>query len=222
MPRVLFEKTGSAVWISHLDLMRVFQRAFKRGEIAIGYSQGYSPRAYVSIALPLSVGAESVCEILDFDLDESCAVPLEEIPARLNRTLPAGVVVHSVWDKGRKMKELTHLDVDVALEYDEGCPEGAAEALAAFFTEDHEILMDKRTKSGSMTKLDIRAMILSCKAEAISGQEIVLHARICAQNPSLNPMMLPDAVKTYLPHLAPSFAKAKRLEVLDAQGEVFR
>ena len=52
MPRLLFEKTGNAVWISHLDLMRVFQRAFRRGGILIRHSQGYSPKAHVSIALP--------------------------------------------------------------------------------------------------------------------------------------------------------------------------
>ena len=51
MPRLLFEKTGNAVWISHLDLMRVFQRAFRRGGILIRHSQGFTPRAHVSIAL---------------------------------------------------------------------------------------------------------------------------------------------------------------------------
>ncbi len=43
MPRLLFEKTGNAVWISHLDLMRVFQRAFRRGGILIRHSQGFPP-----------------------------------------------------------------------------------------------------------------------------------------------------------------------------------
>ena len=43
MPRLLFAKTGNAVWISHLDLMRVFQRAFRRGGILIRHSQGFAP-----------------------------------------------------------------------------------------------------------------------------------------------------------------------------------
>ena len=50
MNRLLFEKTGDAVYLSHLDLMRVFQRAFKRADIMIWHSQGFSPRAYVSIS----------------------------------------------------------------------------------------------------------------------------------------------------------------------------
>ena len=61
MNRLLFEKTGDAVYISHLDLMRIFQRAFKRADIMIWHSQGFSPRAYVSIALPLPVGPHQCC-----------------------------------------------------------------------------------------------------------------------------------------------------------------
>ena len=70
MNRLLFEKTGDAVYLSHLDLMRIFQRAFRRADILIWHSQGFSPRAYVSIALPLSVGVESRCEILDFEIED--------------------------------------------------------------------------------------------------------------------------------------------------------
>ena len=55
MPRLLFEKKGSAVWISHLDLMRLFQRAFKRADLPLKHTQGFNPRPSVSIALPLSV-----------------------------------------------------------------------------------------------------------------------------------------------------------------------
>ena len=69
MPRVLFEKTGNAVWISHLDLMRLFQRAFKRAGLPLTHTKGFNPRPSVSIALPLSVGVESACELLDFELD---------------------------------------------------------------------------------------------------------------------------------------------------------
>ena len=63
MNRLLFEKTGNGVWISHLDLMRLFQRVFKRAGLPLKHSQGYSPRPYVSVVLPLSVGVESVCEL---------------------------------------------------------------------------------------------------------------------------------------------------------------
>ena len=83
MTRLLFEKRGDAVYLSHLDLMRVFQRAFKRAGILLWHSQGFSPRAYVSIALPLPVGMESRCEILDFEIEDG-SVELSGLPARLN------------------------------------------------------------------------------------------------------------------------------------------
>ena len=86
MPRALFEKTGNAVWISHLDLMRVFQRAFKRAGLHLTHTQGFNPRPSVSIALPLSVGIESRCELLDFDLEgDRCSNC--EIMDRLNSNL---------------------------------------------------------------------------------------------------------------------------------------
>ena len=102
MPRALFEKTGNAVWMSHLDLMRLFQRAFKRASLSLTHTQGFNPRPSVSIALPLSVGVESGCELLDFDLDGQ-DVPNEEICARLNAALVDGVKVLRVYDDGRKM-----------------------------------------------------------------------------------------------------------------------
>ena len=50
MSRLLFEKTGESIYISHLDLMRVFQRAFRRAGLLLRHSQGFTPRAIVSIA----------------------------------------------------------------------------------------------------------------------------------------------------------------------------
>ena len=89
MHRMLFEKTGRAVWMSHLDTMRLMQRAFRRAGVLLHHSQGYTPHAYVSVLLPLSVGTESVCEILEYELDE----PLEITPAQMNAVLPEGVRV---------------------------------------------------------------------------------------------------------------------------------
>ena len=95
MPRLLFSKTGDSVWFSHLDLMRVFQRAFKRAGLPLCHSQGFNPRPSVSIALPLSVGVESLCELLDFDLEGEMPA-MEEIQNRLNDALVTGVRVLDV------------------------------------------------------------------------------------------------------------------------------
>ena len=146
MNRLLFEKTGDAVYLSHLDLMRVFQRAFKRANIMIWHSQGFSPRAYVSIALPLPVGSESVCEILDFEIQDG-SVDLTKLPTLLNRTMPAGIRVLEAYESAVKIKHLTRLRAQITLEYDRGIPGQAQQAIAKLFA-DGPVLVKKRTKSG--------------------------------------------------------------------------
>ena len=220
MPRVLFEKTGSAIWISHLDLMRVFQRSFRRAGMMLKHTQGYSPRAIVSIALPLSVGVESRCELLDIELEgEAAGLPPEEVVRRLNDVLPAGVRAVKAYDDGRKLKELTHLRAEVLLEYDRGVPQGAAEAIRALFAGE-SLLVDKHSKKGE-TQVDLLPMIKSLTLRE-EDRQIVLEVVCCAQNPSLNPALLAAAVDRYLPELVPDFSKVRRLEVLDAEGRVFR
>ena len=56
--RLRFEKTGRAIYISHLDMMRTMQRVFARAGLELKYSEGFNPHPQISIALPLSVGTE--------------------------------------------------------------------------------------------------------------------------------------------------------------------
>ena len=219
MPRLLFHKTGNAVWISHLDLMRLFQRAFKRAGLHLTHTQGFNPRPSVSIALPLSVGVESVCELLDFDLD-GVPVSIEEIASLLNSALIEGVRVMSVYDNGSKIKNLALLACEVALEYDNGVPEGAVEAIAALFARE-SLVLDKKGKNG-VVQQDIIPMIKRMKAEQTDEHTIVMSACICCQNPALNPAQLSTAVCTYLPEYTPDFSKCRRLEVYDMNEKVFR
>ena len=219
MRRILFEKTGNAIYISHLDLMRLYQRAFKRAGLNLKHTQGFSPRAMVSIALPLSVGVESCCEILDYELVDQ-ELPFEEIKDRLNRALPAGVRVLDAYDSPRKPKELTHLDVAIRLEYDNGVPAGTGDAIRELFARE-SVIVTKRGKNGPVEQ-DIIPMISQLAITAISDQELELTARVCAQNPSLNPQQLVTAIETNLPGHKPDFTRIFRREVLDSQGNIFR
>ena len=119
MLRALFEKTGNAAYISHLDLMRVFQRAFKRAGLPLTHTKGFNPRPSVSIALPLSLGVESICELLDFEL-ETDGFSCEEIKNRLNSNLTEGVRILEVYTTGAKLKHLAYLSCELILEYDQG------------------------------------------------------------------------------------------------------
>lgn len=219
MNRLLFEKTGDAVYLSHLDLMRIFQRAFKRADILIWHTQGFSPRAYVSIALPLSVGTESRCEILDFEIEDGAA-DLADLPERLNRTMPAGIRVLKAYESGHKFKELTYLQSRTVLEYDAGIPEGAADAIRALF-EKERITVMKFSKNGEK-EVDIKPAISSLRVSVLSPQELQLECVASAQNPGLNPQLLVQAISKYLQDSAPDFFRICRVEVFDAQMQIFR
>ncbi len=219
MRRILFEKAGNAIYISHLDLMRLFQRAFKRGGLNLKHTQGFSPRAMVSIALPLSVGVESCCEILDYELVDQ-ELPFDEIRNRLNAAMPAGVRVLEVYDSPRKPKDLAHLDIAIRLEYDHGVPEGTTAAIRSLFARE-SVIVTKRGKNGSVDQ-DIIPMISSFEVTEVSLQELELTARVCAQNPSLNPQQMVSAIETYLPECRPDFTRIFRREAIAADGTIFR
>ena len=220
MPRILFEKKGNAVWISHLDLMRLFQRAFKRAGLPLTHTQGFNPRPSVSIALPLSVGVESCCELLDFDLDGD-KIANRIVRGKLNDYLLPGIRVIKVYDNGQKIKNLALLDTIVTMEYDAGVPADAVAGLTELFTRD-EILVEKKTKSNGIQDQNIVPMIKALEVVQTDNNTIQLKARICCQNPTLNPMQLHGAVVRHLPEFAPDFAKCERVELYDTDGNIFR
>ncbi len=219
MPRLLFFKTGDAIWMSHLDLMRLFQRSFKRAGLPLTHTKGFNPRPSVSIALPLSVGVESQCELLDFDL-EGEALSCEEIMARLNNVLVPGVAVLDCYAEGRKIKHLAYLDTQVELEYDAGVPAQAVSALTSLFSSP-ALVVEKSGKNG-VTQQDIIPMIRSLSVVQKDENTLVLDARICCQNPSLNPAQLVVAIAAHAPTLVPDHSKRRRVEIFDNTEAIFR
>lgn len=87
--------------------------------MVLHHSQGFTPHAYVSMLLPLSVGMESVCELMEYELDGELAVT----PEALNAVLPEGVRVLEVYESTRKARELRRLRALLTLEYDGAVPE---------------------------------------------------------------------------------------------------
>lgn len=219
MPRALFEKTGNAVYISHLDLMRVFQRAFKRAGLPLTHTQGFSPRPSVSIALPMSVGVESRCELLDFDLDGE-PVSNEEIMVRLNQALVDGVRVLNVYDGSDKIRDIALLDCSIFLEYDKGVPANAEAELRNLFSRE-SLTVEKRGKNG-MTQQDIIPLMRNLRIVAEDSNTLRMDARICCQNPALNPMQIAVAIERYLPELKPDFSRFCRNEIYRQDESIFR
>ncbi len=215
--RMLFSKTGRAVYISHLDLMRTITRAFMRAECRLKYSEGFNPHPNISIALPLSVGCESLCELMDFKMREelSCS----EIKERLSDQFPEGIEVIDVYEAERKVKELKWLRVSGVFEYDERSAGEMAGRLNEFYASE-SIVITKKTKRG-MGQSDIRPAIGEISFTPDSG-DVRMSALISAQEPTLNPELIADALRQLAPDIAPDFAKFKRLEIFDENMAVFR
>ena len=215
--RLRFEKSGRAVYISHLDLMRTMQRAFLRAGCSLKYSEGFNPHPVISILLPLSVGASSECELMDFQLREE--TDLNELPARLTAAMPEGIRALEVFEAQTKVKDLKWLRIDGVLEYDKADVKAVRDGLQRFFAQE-SLVIRKKTKRGE-GESDIAPAIRSIGFTAEESR-VLLSAVISAQEPTLNPELLVSAVLQHAPELAPDFAEFRRIETYFADMKVFR
>ena len=215
--RLLFIKEAQASYISHLDLLRTFQRAFPRTELDIKHSQGYHPHPIISIVLPLPVGQSSDCELLDFEVTQD--TDGSGIAEKLNTGMPSGLRVLDCYPV-RPVRELTYLRADLTLEYDNGVPENAAARLTELLRRS-ALVIQKRTKRKELADVDIAPMIKDFSFT--DGEGVVTGTvTVLAQNPGLNPQLLEKAVERYMPDLSPDFLRIRRRAVLDAEGRDFR
>ena len=217
--RLRFEKTGRAVYISHLDLMHTMQRAFNRAGLPLKYSEGFNPHPQIAIALPLSVGMASLCEIMDFKLKSEETPDLVALPERLSAVMPEGIRVTEAYSFTRKVSELKWLAIRGVFEYDERDPAEMAEMLRAFYAQE-AIVITKKTKRG-MGETDIRPGIREISF-APGEKSVDITTILSAQEPTINPELLAEALRQLRPELAPDFAKFTRIETYDADMQVYR
>lgn len=93
--RMSFQKTGMAKFISHLDTVRCITRAMKRANVPVWFTEGFNPHAFLTFAMPLSLGFESLCETVDFRLMEE--TDLNELTERINNALPVDITVKEIY-----------------------------------------------------------------------------------------------------------------------------
>lgn len=92
--RITFTKQGPLRYIGHLDLHRLWERAMRRADLPITYSQGFHPQPKISLAAALPLGFSSRGEVLDVRLNEE--IPLDEIINRLRESLPPDIAIVNV------------------------------------------------------------------------------------------------------------------------------
>ena len=91
--RIKFSKQGEMKFIGHLDVMRYFQKAMRRADVDIRYSEGFSPHQIMSFASPLSVGLTSNGEYMDIEVHSTGSS--EEMIRRINEVSVEGIRVLS-------------------------------------------------------------------------------------------------------------------------------
>ncbi len=215
--RLFYKKLGRSVYISHLDIMRTFQRSLKRAGVDVKHTEGFNPHPYISIALPLSLGYNGECEFLDMVVLDG--MPCEEIVSRLNKALPEGIEAVEAYEGGRPVREIAYSEYEIALEYDNGVSESLKSALKELFTKD-EIIVVKKSKRGEV-ETNIVPMIK--KAEVMPYlDKVVIKCILAAGNTSLNPEYIVKAIEKYIPERKPDFAEFTRKNVLTENLEEFR
>lgn len=217
--RIQFIKTGRARYISHLDLMRTFQRAFLRSGLHVKHTEGFNPHAYVSIALPLSVGFSSQCEVLEFELRGGAE--MAEVPGRMNAVLPDGITVQKCYEAVKPVKALTYVNYIVTLEYENGAPFGAETAIRDLLSRESLVVIkkSKKAKSGQV-QVDLIPLIHKVDYEG-RRDAIVLDVVLRAQNPGLNPTLLVETIQNQCPEAAPDYVSYHRKQVLDKDFHPF-
>ena len=221
--RFRFSKVGRIKFISHLDLMATMRRALLRAGVRLEYSEGFNPHPYMSAALPLSVGQESLCELLDVGVSEGLSA--EGLPAIITAELPEGLEILEAYAPGRKFGEIKWVEISGALYYDKEAPPEAAARLSERFGKE-SIIVRKKTKRG-LSDLDIAPFVrdigFECDGGADAGYGAVrLGAKISAQNPTVNPELLVSSLEGEYSGLMPAFSGFTRVEVFDSGMNAFR
>ena len=187
--RLFYEKTGTAKYISHLDINRCMQRAMKRAGIPLWFTEGFNPHAYLTFPLPLALGYESVYECVDFRLIEEMSE--EELVSRLNEVFPMGLRAVSAAEPQMKSLAIVSASYEARLQLADTEAEKAKAILEAFFAQP-EIKALKRTKKGEKEislKEHLHELSLS-----VEGGEVLMRVTLPAGNDfNINPTLVLDA-----------------------------
>lgn len=164
--RVKFRRGDEVKFISHLDLMKVFERAIRRARLPIAYSQGFNPHPGMVFGLPLGVSVTSDAEYGDFEITDD-SFPMNEFIERLNAQLPAGIEVLAAKPRQSKqniMATIAASEYVVVVGTPLECTEKSLKASVSKYLSQDEIVVKKKTKSG-IKDTNIKGMIFDLDFE---------------------------------------------------------
>ena len=211
--RFSYAKYGEAKYVSHLDLIRLFSRSFKRAHIPLTYSEGFNPHPKLAIGLPLSVGVTSECECMDVELDRE--LKKEDIEA-LNKALPIGMHINGVCEKipgVKKLSDIRWAEYTVTVT----CDPIAPEAVSNFMSRE-SVLIEKKTKRKT-EETDILPDIHALSVTGITDDGLMLSMTLSAgASANLKPDLVLAAMEKYIEGFAPTDYDIHRSKILSDTG----
>ena len=141
--RVAFEKTGDLQYISHLDLVRTMNKILVRAGVPLKYSEGFNPKPKMVFASPLSIGVESICELMDVKI--AGEVYLQKIKASLERNVSDGMKINDVYIPSSKFSDIKYMSYLIELTTHD--PDRSAKQISELFSRP-SVEVIKRTKNG--------------------------------------------------------------------------
>lgn len=221
--RIKFRKYGVMRFIGHLDIMRYFQKAMRRANIDIAYSEGFSPHQIMSFAAPLGVGLTGSGEYLDIEVLSTD--PSAEMVKRLNETMVEGVEVLSYRllpdDAENAMSIVAACDYTIVLrdDYENGLSMTAEEFYTGIldFIENGNLNIVKKTKKGEK-EMDLKPLIYKAhRAENGDGLFLQLSSGSAA---NVKPELVLEAYCKSIGKEYPQFAfRINREEVYADAGD---
>ena len=189
--RMSFEKTGMAKFISHLDTVRCITRAMKRANVPIWFTEGFNPHAFLTFAMPLSLGFESLCETVDFRLMEE--VDLNELEERINDALPVDITVKEIYVYDTSPNDIRWAEYKIIFNNPDNCLIEKAESILSA----DEILVLKKGKQGRKKvekEVNIKEHIKSFELNEDNGKLILNTVLSSGTSININPMLLIGAL----------------------------
>lgn len=168
--RVRFRRGENTKFVSHLDLMKSFDRAIRRAELPMGYSQGFNPHPSMVFGLPLSVGVSSEAEYVDIEITED--IDKDAFISRLNRSLPSGLECMSAEyfsGKGNIMKEIAYASYDMLVDTGDISLDRIKEGMEKLL-DTNEIIVQKEGKNGPKD-MDIKPLLIEAALGKPGGSE---------------------------------------------------
>lgn len=188
--RATFKKTGRAKYISHLDLNRCMLRIFRRSKLPVWYTEGFNPHPYYSFALALSLGFESDCEIMDFNITDD-NMPLSVIKDRLNEVMPEGMGIVDIAPQKNKITVIAKAEYEFDLKADD--VQGVYDAVEKLLVTD-EILIEKKTKKGIKT-VDLKPDTEIVSLEKAEGAVHMVMRLPAGTKTNYNPTLFVEALR---------------------------